>query len=156
MLTTQKEAFYSCWFLSGRPSMRASSGHRLLPCSGALTYLPLTGHSSRPEAICIPLVTFHQGRDPSTGLSAESQPRPPPTHKLSLPLGRRQLPHVLLASLLPNKSLNFFFFHEEGFFSLARAGLEQTGCCVGDTKGSLWEVSAGGGVQAQGARVQGP
>lgn len=29
---------------------------------------------------------------------------------------------------------------------MARAGLEQTCCCVGDTKGSLWEVSAGGGV----------
>lgn len=29
---------------------------------------------------------------------------------------------------------------------MARAGLEQTYCCVGDTKGSLWEVSAGGGV----------
>lgn len=29
---------------------------------------------------------------------------------------------------------------------MTRAGLEQTCCCVGDTKGSLWEVSTGGGV----------
>jgi hypothetical protein len=40
-----------------------------------------------------------------------------------------------------------------GAVSLARAELEQTGCCVGDTKGSLWEVSAGGGVCRARVRV---
>lgn len=50
---------------------------------------------------------------------------------------------MLLAGLMCQQVFFFFFFSKRRDFFF---GLEQTGCCVGDTKGSLWEVSKGGDV----------
>lgn len=38
---------------------------------------------------------------------------------------------------------------------MTRAGLEQTCCCVGDTKGSLWEVSTEGACAGEGCDHEG-
>lgn len=77
-----------------------------------------------------------------------------PEHVAAPPTWKPQVLHVLLAGLLC-QHVAFFFSLRGGAFSLARAGLEQTGCCVGAQRVLCGRCPKGGrAVQGEGTSVQ--